>query len=313
MSAKADPAPSTGEQNTPGEQTNDESGAHTSVGVESAAELLAELPTDSPDVEVRPGSPVAAAPRCRIALGIDIGGSGIKGAPVDLGAGEFARDRLRIDTPEGAKPADVIEVVAEVAGHFEAMTGNSPIGVTIPGVVTHGVVRTAANISKKWIDFDVAAALRTRLGRNVTVLNDADAAGVAELTYGAAVGVRGTVLVVTLGTGIGSVLLVDGALVPNTEFGHIKIGGKDAEKRASNAARKRHDLSWKEWAARLERYLRTMEDLVWPDLIVIGGGVSKKSANYLPLMDVRTPVVPATLLNDAGIIGAAYEACRFSA
>ncbi|MBO3142743.1 polyphosphate--glucose phosphotransferase [Dermatophilus congolensis] len=241
-------------------------------------------------------------------LGIDIGGSGIKGAPVDLTVGSFTEERLRIDTPAGAKPEDVIDVVAHIANQFEPHTGQSPIGVTIPGVVTHGVVRSAANIDNTWINYDISTTLHERLGRPVTVLNDADAAGVAELAYGAAKNIAGTVLVATLGTGIGSAVLVDGRLVPNTEFGHLEIDGHDAETRAASSIRKRENLTWEEWAARLQRYFTHLENLIWPDLIVIGGGVSKRAEKFLPLLDLRTPTVPAALFNDAGIIGAAHEA-----
>lgn len=241
-------------------------------------------------------------------LGIDIGGSGIKGAPVDLAKGAFAQERLRIETPAPSTPKAVVKVVAEIAGSFADATGSSPIGITIPGVVTHGVVRSAANIDKGWLDFDAEKAISEKLGRPVTVLNDADAAGVAELNYGAAKDVSGTVLVATLGTGIGSVLLVDGTLVPNTELGHLELDGHDAESRASSAAREREDLSWSQWAQRLQRYFTHVENLFWPDLIVIGGGVSKKADRYLPLLNLRTPIIPAKLLNDGGIVGAARRA-----
>ena len=243
-------------------------------------------------------------------LGIDIGGSGIKGAPVDLDKGAFATERLRIDTPEGATPDDVFDVVEEVAAHFADVCGDSPIGVTVPAAVTHGVVRTAANIDPSWIGTDAQAELGRRLGRPVVVLNDADAAGMAELAYGAAAGVEGTVFVATLGTGIGTVLLVDGVLVPNTELGHIELDGHDAETRAANSVRKAEDLSWEEWAERLQRYFGAIENLLWPDLIVVGGGVSKKADKFLPHLHLRAPIVPAQLLNDAGIIGAAWHATR---
>ncbi|MDO5696368.1 MAG: ROK family protein [Dermatophilus congolensis] len=243
-------------------------------------------------------------------LGIDIGGSGIKGAPVDLEKGAFATERLRIDTPEGASPGDVFDVVEQVAAHFDDVCGDSPIGVTVPAAVTHGVVRTAANIDGAWIGVDAQKKLSKRLGRPVTVLNDADAAGMAELAYGAAQGVDGTVFVATLGTGVGTVLLVDGVLVPNTELGHIELDGVDAETRTANAIRKAEDLSWEDWAKRLQRYFSAIENLLWPDLIVVGGGVSKKSEKFLPYLDLRAPIVPAKLLNDAGIIGAAWHATR---
>ncbi len=241
-------------------------------------------------------------------LGIDIGGSGIKGAPVDLAKGAFAKDRLRIETPEHSTPRAVIKVVAQIAMEFADVTGHSAIGITIPGVVTHGIVRSAANIDRDWLDFDAQSAISEKLGRSVTVLNDADAAGVAELHYGAAKNVHGTVLVTTLGTGIGSALLVDGTLVPNTEFGHLELDGFDAELKASSAARDREELSWEQWAERLQRYFSHVENLLWPDLIVIGGGVSKKADKYLPLLNLRTPIIAAKLLNDGGIVGAARRA-----
>ncbi len=240
-------------------------------------------------------------------LGIDIGGSGIKGAPVDLTAGAFSTDRLRIDTPAASTPAAVADVVAKIVTHFDPVS-SGPIGITIPAVVTHGVVRSAANIHPSWVGTDAQRLFRTALGRPVVVLNDADAAGVGELQYGAARDARGVVLLVTLGTGIGTALLVDGVLVPNTELGHLELDGHDAETRASSAIRETEDLSWSEWAQRLQRYFGHLEDLFWPDLFVIGGGVSKKSAKYLPLLSLRTPIVPARLLNDAGIIGAAWQA-----
>ncbi len=246
-------------------------------------------------------------------LGIDIGGSGIKGAPVDLTKGVFAKERVRIDTPSESTPKAIIKVVAQVADRFSDLTGDSPVGVTIPGVVTHGVVRTAANIDDGWLGFDAERALSDKLGRAVTVLNDADAAGVAELRYGAAQDVQGVVLIATLGTGIGTVLLVDGTLVPNTELGHLEIDGFDAESKASSAAREREDLSWQGWALRLQRYFSHVENLFWPDLIVVGGGVSKKADKYLPLLDLRTPIIPAKLLNDGGIIGAARLAADVAA
>lgn len=241
-------------------------------------------------------------------LGIDVGGSGIKGAPVDLDKGEFAAERLRIDTPEDSTPANVVDIIAGVAETFVGQTGDRPIGVTVPAVVTHGVVRSAANIDKSWIDTDAAELLRERLGRPVTVLNDADAAGVAEVQFGAGKGVSGTVLVATLGTGIGSAVFVDGLLVPNTELGHLEIDGHDAETRAANSARKNEELSWEDWSKRLQRYFSHVEALLWPDLIIVGGGVSKKADKFLHLLDLRADIIPAQLQNDAGIIGAAYQA-----
>lgn len=241
-------------------------------------------------------------------LGIDIGGSGVKGAPVDLVKGELATDRLRIETPQPATPDAVADVVATIAQHFAAQTGDSPVGVTIPGIVRHGVMYSAANIDKSWIGTDVATLFSERLGRPVTVLNDADAAGVAEMHYGAAKDVPGTVFIATLGTGIGTALLVDGVLVPNCELGHLEIDGHDAESRAAASAREREQLDWDAWAVRLQRYFSHIEMLFSPDLIVVGGGVSRKSAKFLPLLQLTAPIIPATLRNQAGIVGAAWFA-----
>lgn len=250
--------------------------------------------------------------RATHAFGIDIGGSGIKGAPVDLRTGEFTADRLRIPTPQPATPDAVAVTVAELLGSFDLPMG-TPIGLTFPAVIQHGVARTAANVDAAWIGTDVPAAIRETTDRTVLAVNDADAAGYAEALYGAAKGVAGTVLVVTLGTGIGSCLVVDGTLVPNTELGHLEVDGADAETRASDAARERDGLSFDEWAARLQRYFRVVEDLLWPDLIVVGGGVSKKHAQFLPLLDLRTRIVPAALRNAAGIVGAAALAAQGTA
>ena len=241
-------------------------------------------------------------------LGIDIGGSGIKGAPVDLAKGELAKDRLRHDTPKVSSPEAVADIVAQIATHFVSDTGDSPIGVTMPAVVTKGVVRTAANIDPAWIGTDAQKLLSDRLGRLVTVVNDADAAGVGELHFGAARNVAGLVLMSTLGTGIGSALLYDGVLIPNSELGHLEIDGHDAEHRAASSVKEKKDLSWQQWAERLQRYYSHIEDLLWPDLIVIGGGVSRKADKFLPLLHLRTPIVAAQLQNSAGIIGAAWLA-----
>ncbi|MFI6482158.1 polyphosphate--glucose phosphotransferase [Nonomuraea sp. NPDC050663] len=233
-------------------------------------------------------------------LGIDIGGSGIKGAPVDLEKGELADERLRIPTPQPAKPEAVAEVVGEIVKHFDA-TG--PIGVTFPGVVVDGVVRTAANVHHSWVGVDAG-----ELFGGAVVLNDADAAGVAEMTFGEGRDRKGVVLMLTFGTGIGSALFVDGTLVPNTELGHLELHGKDAEHRASDRVREEHDMSWDKWAERVEEYLLHVEMLFSPSVIIIGGGVSKKADKFLPHVKLSTPVVPASLQNQAGIVGAAMAA-----
>jgi polyphosphate glucokinase len=243
-------------------------------------------------------------------LGVDIGGSGIKGAPVDLAAGAFAADRQRIETPKQSTPDAVADIVERIADNFKDDAGDSPVGVTIPGVVTAGMVRTAANIDKTWIGTDAASLLSSRLGRPVTVVNDADAAGVGELHFGAARNVDGLVLLATLGTGIGTALLNHGTLIPNSELGHLELDGHDAETKASSHARESEELSWEEWAARLQRYFAHIEDLLWPDIIVVGGGVSKHAQQYLPLLHLRAPIVAAQLGNAAGIVGAAWLAAN---
>jgi polyphosphate glucokinase len=241
-------------------------------------------------------------------LGIDIGGSGIKGAPVDLAKGQFARDRLRLETPKPSSPDAVVDIVAKIAAHFAQDTGDSPIGVTVPGVVTNGIVRTAANIDPAWIGTDARRLLSEKLGRPVTLVNDADAAGVGELQFGAARNAGGLVLMTTLGTGIGSALFYNGVLIPNSELGHLEIDGHDAEQRAASSVKDVKNLSWAEWAERLQKYYSHVEDLLWPDLIVVGGGVSKKAEKFLPLLHLRAPIVAAQLQNSAGIIGAAWLA-----
>lgn len=246
-------------------------------------------------------------------LGIDFGGSGIKAAPVDLDAGEFAGERVRIPTPEASTPDNVADVLGELATAFPDATG--PVGVTVPGIVRHGVIGSAANIDAAWIGTDAAAVFGEALRRPVHVLNDADAAGLAEATYGAARGHSGLVLVTTLGTGIGAAMVYDGVLVPNAELGHLWLdrGRKPAvhaESWAANSIREAEDLGWAEWAARLTVYYRAVERLFSPDLIVVGGGVSKKADKFLDLIEIDTPLVPAALRNSAGIIGAALAASR---
>jgi polyphosphate glucokinase len=263
---------------------------------------------------IRPGEVAEAGSSSGVrGFGIDIGGSGIKGAPVDLDGGHFAAERLRIATPSPSTPGVIADIVAEIVEKFGSDVGDLPIGATFPAVIQHGVAKSAANVDKSWIDTDVDALFTARLGRPVHTVNDADAAGVAESRFGAAKGVNGVVIVVTLGTGIGSALLLDGQLVPNTEFGHLEIEGHDAEHRAADSVREREDLSWEKWAKRLQTYFRTLEKLFSPDLIVVGGGVSKKSDKFLPLLDLNTRIVPAQLLNDAGIIGAAVLAQQAAA
>ena len=243
-----------------------------------------------------------------VALGIDVGGSGIKGAPVDLDRGDFSAERIRVETPAGGAPEAICAVIAEIVERFDGAHGHAPIGVTIPGVVTRGVVRSAANIDRAWIGFDAAGHLRELLDHPVAVVNDADAAGIGEMYYGAARGREGLVVLTTLGTGIGTALIHDGVLIPNSELGHLEIDGHDAESRASSGVREAEGLDWEEWAKRLQRYYSHVEALLWPDLFVVGGGVSKKAERFLPLLDLRTPIIPAALANRAGIIGAAHLA-----
>ena len=239
-------------------------------------------------------------------LGIDIGGSGIKAAPVDVTTGTLTAERVKVPTPRPARPDAIAGAVKELVADF---SWSGPIGVTFPGVVIGGVTRTAANLDPAWIGLDARALLGKAAGKEVSLLNDADAAGLAEMKFGAAAGQDGTVLLLTFGTGIGSALFTDGVLVPNTEFGHIEIHGKDAEERASERARELHDLSWGKWAGRVDDYLTHVEALVSPSLFIIGGGISRKSDKFLPLLTgVRAKIVPAALHNDAGIVGAAMAA-----
>ena len=241
-------------------------------------------------------------------FGIDIGGSGIKGCCVNLETGELDGERLRIPTPQPSTPDAVADVVAQIVRHFE-WTG--PVGITLPCVIKQGTALTAANVDKKWIDTDAAALFAQRLGRDkseIVVLNDADAAGMAEMRYGVGADRKGVVILLTFGTGIGSAVFLDGQLVPNTEFGHLEVDGHDAEKRAAASVKDDKDLSWEEWSHRVSRYLEVLENLVWPDLIIAGGGVSKKAEKWLPLLKARTKVVAAALMNDAGIVGAAAAA-----
>ncbi|MDX3504410.1 ROK family protein [Streptomyces sp. ATCC51928] len=239
-------------------------------------------------------------------FGVDIGGSGIKGAPVDLDRGDLAQERHKVLTPHPATPKGVADGVAEVVGHFG---WSGPVGITFPGVVTDGITRTAANVDKGWVDSDARTLLGERIGQPVTILNDADAAGVAEMTFGAGKGRTGTVILLTFGTGIGSAVFTDGRLVPNTELGHLELHGHDAEKHASTKAKEDEDLSWQHWAHRVQKYLLHVEMLFSPELFIIGGGVSRKAEKFLPLIEkVRAEIVPAQLQNNAGIVGAAMAA-----
>ncbi len=238
-------------------------------------------------------------------LGIDIGGTGIKGAPVNLERGALTADRRRILTPHPATPDAVAGVVAELAAGFPC---DGPIGVTFPAVVRRGIVESAANVDPSWISVDAAALLTDRTGRPTTVFNDADAAGIAEMRFGAGRGRTGTVIVVTFGTGIGTALFVDGRLVPNTELGHLELRGRDAERRAAASVKTARDWSWKTWAAHADEYLLLLERLLSPDLMIIGGGLSKDADRFLPRLTVKAEVTAAALQNDAGIVGAAIGA-----
>lgn len=246
--------------------------------------------------------------KLRYALGIDIGGSGIKGAVVDLKKGEFATDRLRIPTPTPSTPENIAAVVGEIAQHFAERLGDGPVGITVPAIVIHGVTRSAANIDPAWVGAHAEQIFEEALGRSITLVNDADAAGVAEAHYGAAKDHPGLVIVTTLGTGIGSALVYRGQLIPNAELGHLEIDGFDAESRAAASAREREGLSFDEYVPRLQRYYETVDYLFSPDLIVVGGGVSKHSDKFLPHLTLNCPIVPAKLRNAAGIVGAAWMA-----
>jgi polyphosphate glucokinase len=240
-------------------------------------------------------------------LGIDIGGSGIKGALVDVEKGALVGERHRIPTPQPSTPPAVTSVVEEIRSHFDY---RGKIGVTFPAVVRHGVTHTAANVDATWIGTDAAGLFSQATGCNVQVLNDADAAGVAEMAFGAGREHDGVVFMLTFGTGIGSAVFVDGELLPNSELGHLELGGQEVEAWASDRVRKGSDLGWKKWAKRVDQYLQHLEFLFSPDLFIIGGGVSKRSDKFFPHLEVSVPVVAAELLNEAGIVGAAYVAGR---
>jgi len=239
-------------------------------------------------------------------LGIDVGGSGIKGAVVDVETGRLVTERYRLPTPEGAEPLAVAQAIAQICTVFDY---RGKIGVGFPAVVQRGVALTAANISTKWINCDADALITETTKCDTYVVNDADAAGVAEMAFGAGRDFHeGVVLLLTIGTGIGSALFTNGVLVPNTELGHMLVDGKDAERRASDATRKRKELSWKDWAGRFNEVLVNVERFLYLDLIILGGGVSKDAAEFLPYLNTRTKVVPAQMQNMAGIVGAAMFA-----
>src|ERR1700712_3051415 len=238
------------------------------------------------------------------AVGIDIGGTGIKGALVDTTTGTLLSDRIKLDTPDGGEPDDIVKVVVKIVEQLKPEK-DTKVGVCFPAVVIKGRTMSAANVSKKWIGLDAEKLFEEGLKRDITFVNDADAAGYAEVKFGAAKGKNGLIIMTTLGTGIGTALIYNGVLIPNAELGHIQIDGGDYEKKASYAAKEREELSWTHWAARLQTYYSELENLLWPDLFIVGGGVSKSYEEFLPKISIRTPLVPATLRNNAGIRGAA--------
>ncbi len=238
-------------------------------------------------------------------LGIDVGGSGIKAAPVDITTGALQTERFRIATPQPATPGAMLDVISQLIAHY---SWNGPIGCGFPAVVKDGIVCTAANIDPEWIGVKIEDEIAKIATSTITVLNDADAAGLAEVRWGAGRGHMGVVLMLTFGTGIGSAVFLGGKLLPNTEFGHVEVRGKEGEVRAADSVREHKQLSWKHWAKRVDEYIGTMERLLWPDLIIVGGGVSKDGDHWLPLLHTRAPIVAAQMLNSAGIAGAALAA-----
>lgn len=241
------------------------------------------------------------------AIGIDIGGTGIKGALVDTKKGVLLSERLRYETPQGGSPKGIAKTLKDLIAQLPASSG-LPVGICFPAVVQHGVTKSAANVSKEWIGLDADAMFEKELGREVHVLNDADAAGIAEVKFGAARGHKGLVIVTTLGTGIGTALMFNGKLVPNSELGHLQIDGVDYESKAAYSAKERENLSWADWAKRLQKYYSHLEALLTPDLFIMGGGVSKEHEFFLPLLKLKTPIIPAENRNSAGILGAAHWA-----
>jgi polyphosphate glucokinase len=263
--------------------------------------------TDSP-----PQDP-AAASAGRLAIGVDVGGSGVKAAVVDTVSGLLLSERLRVPTPTPSTPDRVGATIGRLIRRLVKaadIAADTPVGVGLPGVAMNGRLLTAANIDPAWIDYPIAEKLSKSLKRPVSIVNDADAAGIAEMRFGIGVGRPGVVIFLTLGTGVGSGVFNDGVLVPNTEFGQMEIRGRPAERRSAAAARVRRGLSWKAWAADLDEHLQRIEDLMWPNLFILGGGVSKNADRYIPRLTTRTPVVPASLRNDAGIVGAAIVAAE---
>jgi|SRR5215207_1569677 len=245
------------------------------------------------------------------AIGIDIGGTGIKGAVVDLGTGELVTERFKVRTPPGGRPADILDATRELLADVAERAGATlPLGVCFPAIVRHGRTLSAANISEEWIGLEAERLFEHELGRPIHFINDADAAGYAESRFGAARDVDGLVILTTLGTGIGSAMIHDGVLIPNSELGHLELDGFDAEDRAAYSAMEREALSWDAWATRLQRYYSHVEFLFSPDLFVVGGGVSKHHEQFLPLLKLATPIVPATFRNNAGLLGAAALAAR---
>lgn len=244
----------------------------------------------------------------KLAIGIDIGGTGIKGAVVDLKKGQLASDRIRVETPAGGRPGDISKVVASLLDELDPKREIKSVGICFPAVVRNGVTKSAANVSKEWIDLDADALFTKVTGRSVHLINDADAAGVAEMKFGVGKKFKGLAIMTTLGTGIGSALFIDGRLVPNTELGHLEIEGVDYETKAAFSAKEREDLNWLEWSERLQKYYGKLEALFSPDLLIVGGGVSKQHEEFLPLLKLQAKIIPAELRNSAGIIGAAVVA-----
>jgi polyphosphate glucokinase len=256
--------------------------------------------------DARPGEPTG-----RVAIGIDVGGSGIKAAVVDVDAGRFISERLRVATPNPATPDAVIASIGRLTRRLAKASGlaaSTPVGVGLPGVTLDNTLKSAANIDAAWVDFPVVERMHKATGRPVSIVNDADAAGIAEMRFGVGRDQGGVVIFLTLGTGVGSGVFVDGTLVPNTEFGQMEIRGRPAERRSASAARVRRGLSWKAWSQDLDEHLQRIDALMWPNLMILGGGVSKNADKFIPRLTVRCPVVPAQLRNDAGIIGAAFVA-----